>query len=685
MAINLAQKIISEHLVSGEMTPGSEVAIKIDQTLTQDATGTMAYLQFEALDIPRVRTELSVSYVDHNMLQTSFENADDHRFLQSFGAKYGVFFSRPGNGICHQVHLERFGKPGKTLLGSDSHTPTSGGVASLAIGAGGLDIAVAMSGQPFYTAMPKILGVRLEGRLQPWVTGKDIILEVLRRLTVRGGLGRVIEYHGPGVAHLSVPERGTVCNMGAELGATTSIFPSDEQTAWFLSAQGRPQDFTELKADPDAEYDELEVINLDELEPLIARPHSPDNVVKVSEVEGTPCSQVAIGSCTNSSFSDLTVVANVLKGKVVHPDVSLVITPGSRQVYEMISQSGALADLITAGARILESACGPCIGMGQAPPYGGVSVRSFNRNFEGRSGTPNAQVYLTSPETCAATALTGQITDPRKLGEPVRVRMPEHYLIDDRMIIPPADNPAAVEIIRGPNIQPLPRNEHMPAAITARVLIKVGDNITTDHIMPAGAKVLPLRSNIPKISEFVFSSVDPEFVNRANKAKEEGVGGVIVGGSNYGQGSSREHAALAPMYLGIKFVLARSFARIHRANLINFGIIPLGFGDEADYDAVSPGDQLEIRDAVGQLKVDAKIKVENTTQGTSFEVDHGLTERQIDIMTKGGLLNWIKEQAGAEGGEDREPVVAAAGDGAPEGGPATGQSTLTGGSGATGG
>ncbi|MFY9614469.1 MAG: aconitate hydratase [Candidatus Dormiibacterota bacterium] len=691
MPMNLAQKIISEHLVAGEMKPGSEIAITIDQTLTQDATGTMAYLQFEALDIPKVRTELSVSYVDHNMLQTSFENADDHRFLQSFGGKYGVFFSRPGNGICHQVHLERFAIPGKTLLGSDSHTPTSGGVGSLAIGAGGLDIAVAMSGQPFYTGMPKILGVRLEGQLQPWVTGKDIILEVLRRLTVRGGLGRVVEYHGPGVAHLSVPERGTVCNMGAELGATTSIFPSDEQTAWFMSAQGRGEDFVQMMADRDAEYDELEVINLDELEPLIARPHSPDNVVKVSEVEGTPCSQVAIGSCTNSSFSDLTVVANVLKGQVVHPDVSLVITPGSRQVYEMISQSGALADLITAGARILESACGPCIGMGQAPPYGGVSVRSFNRNFEGRSGTPNAQVYLTSPETCAATALTGQITDPRKLGEPVRVRMPEHYLIDDRMIIPPAENPAEVEIIRGPNIQPLPRNEHMADAISGRVLIKVGDNITTDHIMPAGAKVLPLRSNIPKISEFVFSGVDPEFVNRANKAKDEGIGGAIVGGSNYGQGSSREHAALAPMYLGVKFVLAKSFARIHRANLINFGIVPLGFVNEADYEAIAPGDELEIQGALGQLVVDSKITIQNKTHGTSFEAEHALTDRQIDIMKKGGLLNWIKEQAqgdGADGaggvdGAGSHPVALGAGKDAPE--VDAEHSTLTGGAGATGG
>jgi aconitate hydratase len=682
--MNLAQKIISDHLVAGEMKPGAEVALKIDQTLTQDATGTMAYLQFEALDIPRVRTELSVSYVDHNMLQTSFENADDHRFLQSFAGRYGVFFSRPGNGICHQVHLERFAIPGKTLLGSDSHTPTSGGVGSMAIGAGGLDIAVAMSGQPFYTAMPKILGVRLEGKLQPWVTGKDIILEVLRRLTVRGGLGRVVEYHGPGVAALTVPERGTVCNMGAELGATTSIFPSDEQTDWFLRAQGRAKDYRPLAADPDAEYDELEVINLDELEPLIARPHSPDNVVPVKEVEGTAVSQVAIGSCTNSSFSDLTVVARVLKGKVVHPDVSLVITPGSRQVYEMISHSGALADLITAGARILESACGPCIGMGQAPPYGGVSVRSFNRNFEGRSGTPNAQVYLTSPETCAASALTGQITDPRKLGHPVRVRLPENYLIDDRMIIAPATNPAEVEIIRGPNIQPLPRNEHMPPIVSGRVLIKVGDNITTDHIMPAGAKVLPLRSNIPKISEFVFSGVDPEFVKRALKAKDEGVGGIIVGGGNYGQGSSREHAALAPMYLGVKFVLAKSFARIHRANLINFGIIPLGFTSEADYDAINPGDELVIKDTRDALQVGTRLTVENTTQGTTFDVEHGLSDRQIEIMQAGGLLNWIKEQAAAVSG-GAEPVAVAAGERPPEQGGTTGQSNLTGGAGATGG
>jgi aconitate hydratase len=653
MPQNLAHKIIASHLAGGEMVPGKEIALKIDQTLTQDATGTMACLQFEALDIPRVRTELSVSYVDHNMLQTSFENADDHRFLQSFARKYGIYFSRPGNGICHQVHLERFAIPGKILLGSDSHTPTSGGVGELAIGAGGLDIAVAMGGQPFYTAMPKIVGIRLEGQLQPWVTGKDIILEVLRRLTVRGGVGRVIEYHGPGVPNLSVPERGTVCNMGAELGATTSIFPSDEQTKWFMGAQGREADWKPLAADEGADYDELEVINLDELEPLIARPHSPDNVVAVPEVEGIPVNQVAIGSCTNSSFSDLTVVARVLKGKVVHPDVSLVITPGSRQVYEMISQSGALADLITAGARILESACGPCIGMGQAPPYGGVSVRSFIRNFEGRSGTPNAQVYLTSPETCAACALTGQITDPRKLGRPVRVRLPEHYIIDDRMILDPAADGESVEVVRGPNIQPLPRNEALKPSVQGKVLIKVGDNITTDHIMPAGAKILPLRSNIPKIAEFVFSGVDQDFVSRAHTAKEHGVGGFIVGGANYGQGSSREHAALAPMYLGVKAVLAKSFARIHRANLINFGILPLGFADEADADAVSLGDELEMGNLASELVEGGQITVNNKTRGHTFKVEHALTDRQIEIMKEGGLLNWIKRQAQAE-----EPALA---------------------------
>jgi aconitate hydratase len=645
--LNLARKIIADHLVAGEMSPGKEIALRIDQTLTQDATGTMAYLQFEALDIPRVRTELSVSYVDHNMLQTSFENADDHRFLQSFAARYGIFFSRPGNGICHQVHLERFAAPGKTLLGSDSHTPTSGGVGALAIGAGGLDIAVACGGQPFFTAMPKIVGIRLEGRLQPWVTGKDIILEVLRRLTVRGGVGRILEYHGPGVAGLSVPERGTVCNMGAELGATTSIFPSDEQTDLFMRAQGRAKDYRPLTADDGAEYDELHVIDLDDLEPLIARPHSPDNVATVHEMEGTLVSQVAIGSCTNSSFSDLSVVARVLKGKVVHPDVSLVITPGSRQVYEMISHSGALADLITAGARILESACGPCIGMGQAPAYGGVSVRSFNRNFEGRSGTPNAQVYLASPETCAACALTGRITDPRKLGHPVRVRVPENYVIDDRMILPPSSTPDRVEIIRGPNIQPLPRNTRLPGSLTARVLIKVGDNITTDHIMPAGAKVLPLRSNIPKISEFVFSGVDPEFVARAHRAKEDGVGGVIVGGGNYGQGSSREHAALAPMYLGVRAVLAKSFARIHRANLINAGILPLGFTREDDYDLVGLGDQLELPSLEVELVEGSKVTVVNNTSGRTLQAEHALTGRQIEIMRTGGLLNWIKEQAAA--------------------------------------
>ena len=643
MGRSLTYKIIEEHLVEGKMAPGAEIGLRVDQTLTQDATGTMAYLQFEAMGIPRVRTKLSVSYVDHNMLQTGFENADDHRFLQTIAAKYGIHFSRPGNGICHQVHLERFSAPGQTLLGSDSHTPTCGGAGMLAIGAGGLDVAVAMGGGPFFLTMPKVLGVRLKGSLPPWVTGKDIILEMLRRLTVKGGVGKIIEYFGEGVASLSVPERATITNMGAELGATTSLFPSDALTRAYLRAQGRESLWKPLAPDPDATYDELLEIDLSALEPLIAQPHSPDKVVKVRDVEGTKVDQVCVGSCTNSSFRDLMVVGKVLKGKIVHPNVSMTVTPGSRQVYEMVSQAGALTSMISAGARILESACGPCIGMGQAPPSGGVSVRSFNRNFEGRSGTADAKVYLASPETCAATALYGVITDPRKLGGAVEIAWPEKYMIDDRMILPPSDHPEAVEILRGPNIKPLPIAQPLPEQLEGEVLLKVGDNITTDHIMPAGAKILPLRSNIPAISQFVFARVDEKFADRAKKRG----GGCVVGGSNYGQGSSREHAALAPMYLGIKFVLARSFARIHWSNLVNFGILPLQFSDEADYDRLAQGDRLQIANVRKALTEDRPLTVKNLTKGTTFAVKHGLSERQRKIVVAGGLLNYIKQMHAA--------------------------------------
>ncbi len=657
MPRNLVQKVIEAHLVSGEMKPGKEVAIRIDQTLTQDATGTMSYLQFEAMGIPRVRTDVSVSYVDHNMLQTGFENADDHRFLQSIAAKYGIYFSRPGNGICHQVHLERFAIPGKTLLGSDSHTPTCGGLGMISIGAGGLDVAVAMGGGPFYMAMPEVWLVRLIGKRQPWVAAKDIIFELLRRLTVKGGVGKIIEYGGPGVADLSVPERGTITNMGAELGATTSIFPSDKRTHEYMKAQGRDKDWVELGPDKDAEYDGIIEIVLDELEPLISRPHSPDSVVPVREVEGTPVSQVLVGSCTNSSFVDLQTVAGVLKGQTVHPSLSFGVTPGSRQVYTMIARSGALGDLIESGARILESACGPCIGMGQAPSSGAVSIRSFNRNFEGRSGTPNAQVYLASPETCAASALTGVITDPRSLGGRLEVDVPDKFLVEDNMIVSPAEDPDAVEIVRGPNIKPLPINKPMTADLEGKTLLKVGDNITTDHIMPAGAKILPLRSNIPGISEYVFEKVDPSF---ATRAKEAG-GGFVVGGSNYGQGSSREHAALAPMYLGVKAVLVKSFARIHRDNLINFGILPLVFIDPLDYADISEGDELRMANVREVLKSGAEtVEVENVTKGSKYQLKHNLSPRQVNIMVEGGLLNYIRQHGDATNIE-REATAAAHG------------------------
>ncbi|MFN3532435.1 MAG: aconitate hydratase [Candidatus Brocadia sp.] len=641
MGKNLVQKILGSHLVSGKLKGGEEIAISIDQTLTQDATGTMAYLQFEAMGIPKVKTKLSVSYVDHNMLQTGFENFDDHLFLQSIAKKYGIYFSKPGNGICHQVHLERFGVPGETLLGSDSHTPTCGGLGMIAIGAGGLEVAIAMAGGPFYVTMPKVVLVKLSGTLQPWVTAKDVILELLRRLTVKGGVGKIFEYGGEGVKTLSVTERATITNMGAELGALTSLFPSDAQTKKYLKMQGRESVWKPLKADASAKYDEVIEVDLSTLEPLIARPHSPDNVCKVSEMKGTKVHQVCIGSCTNSSYHDLMVAAAMLKGRKVHSDVSLTISPGSKQVLEMIAKNGALTDMIAAGARVIEVACGPCIGMGQAPPSGGVSVRSFNRNFEGRSGTADAQVYLSSSETAVATAISGFIADPREFGEPIIIKYPKRFIIDDSMIIPPSERPEEVTIVRGPNIKPLPKKEPLPDTLTGDVLLKVGDNITTDHIMPAGAKVLPLRSNIPAISEFVFEKVDREFVKRA---KEKG-GGFLIGGVNYGQGSSREHAALAPMYLGVKAVIARSFARIHRANLINFGILPLTFEDESDYNLCDQGDRIELHDIKNRLTSGDKIIMNNLTKNKEIKLKHTLTPREIDILCVGGLLNYQSQSS----------------------------------------
>ena len=638
MGKTLTEKILAEHLIVGDLVKGREIGIRIDQTLTQDATGTMAYLQFEAIGIPKVKTELSVSYIDHNTLQTGFENADDHAFLQSIAAKYGLYFSRPGNGICHQVHLERFGVPGKTLLGSDSHTPTGGGLGMLAIGAGGLDVAVAMAGGPFYLTAPEVVAVELKGSLRPYVSSKDIILKVLEILGVKGGVGKVIEYVGEGVKSLSVPERATITNMGAELGATTSVFPSDEVTLKFLEAQGRAEAYRALSADADCVYDRTITINLDELEPLAAAPHSPDNIKGIPALAGMKVNQVAIGSCTNSSYTDLAKVAKILKGKTVHPGVSLVISPGSKQVFEMLAADGVLKDLISAGARILESACGPCIGMGQAPSSGAVSLRTFNRNFFGRSGTKDASIYLVSPETAAASALTGVITDPRTLGGDVATAMPEHFLIDDNMIInPPADG-SQVEIIRGPNIKALPVNKPLEGSIKGEVLIKVDDNITTDHIMPAGAKILPLRSNIPEISKYVFTQVDKDFSSRA---LEKG-GGFIVGGQNYGQGSSREHAALAPMYLGVKAVIVKSFARIHKANLVNFGLLPLTFRNEADYEDIAQGDLLELPDVASALKGGAALKLKNITRNKEYDLDCDLSERAVEIILAGGLLNYTK-------------------------------------------
>jgi len=639
MGQNITRKIIAAHLAEGEMLPGQEIALRIDQTLTQDATGTMAYLEFEAIGIPAVRTELSVSYVDHNTLQVGYENADDHRFLQSAAAKFGVRFSRMGNGICHQVHLERFGVPGKTLLGSDSHTPTSGGLGMLAIGAGGLDVATAMAGYPFYVKMPQVVNIRLHGQPAPWVAAKDIILEVLRLLTVKGGVGKVMEYTGEGVAFLSVPDRATITNMGAELGATSSIFPSDAVTAKFLAAQDRAADFVELLPDPDAEYDEVIDINLNELEPLIALPHMPDNVVKIADVAGRQVDQVFIGSCTNSSYTDLMRVAAILKGKTVHPRVSLVIAPGSRQVLVSLADNGALADLVAAGARMLECACGPCVGVGQSPCSAGVSLRTCNRNFEGRSGTVDAQIYLVSCEAAAAAALTGVITDPRDLGEHIEVQALEKFPIDDRMIIVPPDNSEALDIVRGPNIQPLPVAAPLPGEIKGEVLLKVGDNITTDHIMPAGASIMALRSNIPAISMHAFERVDATFAERALAAG----GGIIVGGLNYGQGSSREHAALAPLYLGIKAVIVKSFARIHMQNLVNFGLLPLTFANEEDYDTIEPGDLLLLEDTRQSLAANT-VQVRNLTRDKLYPVKHSLSDRQIEIMLAGGLLKYVKDQ-----------------------------------------
>jgi aconitate hydratase len=636
---SVAHKILEKHLVKGTLEPGKEIAVRIDQTLTQDATGTMAYLQFEAMDIPRVKTELSVSYVDHNTLQSGFENADDHRFLESVAAKHGIYFSRPGNGICHQVHLERFGIPGKTLLGSDSHTPTGGGIGMIAIGAGGLDVAAAMAGYPFHVPAPKIVLVRLTGRLPDWVAAKDVILELLRRLSVKGGVGKIMEYGGPGVKTLSVPERATITNMGAELGATTSVFPSDEVTRAFLKAQGREAAWSEIKPDADAEYHEVVELDLARLEPMIAQPHSPDNVVKVSDIEGKPVQQVAIGSCTNSSLKDLLTTAAVLKGKTLPAGVSLVVSPGSKQVLEMISRSGDLAEIVAAGARILESACGPCIGMGQSPPSGATTLRTFNRNFLGRSGTKDADVYLVSVETALAAALSGKITDPRKLGKTPKINLPTRFLVNDNMIISPPEDGSKVEILRGPNIKPLPKARPLPDRLEGKVLLKVEDNITTDHIMPAGAKILPLRSNIPAISEHVFEVVDPTFSSRA---KQEG-GGFIVGGENYGQGSSREHAALAPMYLGVKWVLAKSFARIHKANLVNFGIIPLTFADAADYAKIENGDTVRVEHLRSSIEKGEPLVITNATKGVDIRVEYDLSDRQRQTLLDGGLLNHVKK------------------------------------------
>lgn len=635
MGLTIAEKIIRAHLVAGEMKRGTEIGLRIDQTLTQDATGTMAYLEFEAMGVERVKTERSVAYIDHNTLQSGFENADDHRYIQSVAKKHGIYFSRPGNGICHQVHLERFGVPGKTLIGSDSHTPTGGGLGMLAFGAGGMDVAVAMGGGAYYITMPGMIRVNLTGKLRPFVTAKDVSLELLRRLTVKGGVGYIIEWGGEGVATLSVPERATITNMGTELGATTSVFPADEVTRAFLRAEGREADFTPIFADADAVYDRTIEINLSELVPMIACPHSPDKVVPISEIAGTKVNQVCIGSCTNSSLSDLLRVAALLRGRTVSPDVSVSVSPGSRQVLTMLADSGALSDILASGVRLLECACGPCIGMGFSPNSGGVSLRTFNRNFEGRSGTADAKVYLVSPETAVAAALTGVITDPRDLGEMPQIHLPEAFRVDDSAILPPAspEEAGAVEVLRGPNIKPFPACVPQCDRLSAELVLKVGDNITTDHIMPAGAKILPYRSNIPYLSQFCFGVCDKEFPERAKRAGQ----GIVVGGTNYGQGSSREHAALVPMYLGIRAVIAKSFARIHAANLINAGILPLTFADPADYDRVAQGDRLVLTDVFGGME-SGHIMLTDETSGVAVPLTCSFTPREIAILKAGGLL-----------------------------------------------
>ncbi len=641
MGLNLTQKIIKEHLISGSMESQSDIEIAIDSTLTQDSTGTMVYLQLEALDIDKIKTKCSVAYVDHNMLQTGFENADDHLYIKTVAGKYGIHFSRPGNGICHQVHLERFAKPGWTLLGSDSHTPTAGGIGSLAIGAGGLDVAVAMSNATYSMVMPKVYNIVLKGKLNPPATAKDIILYILGKLSVKGGVGKVFEYSGEGVKTLSIPERATITNMGAELGATTSIFPSDERTLEFLKLQGRENDFVELKADDDAVYDETITVDLSKIVPMAACPHSPDNVKPIGELEGTKITQVAIGSCTNSSYKDLTIAARILKGKKVHPDVSLVISPGSKQVLTKLSMSGALKDLIDCGARILECGCGPCIGMGQAPETNGVSLRTFNRNFEGRCGTKSAKVYLVSPETAAVSAIYGKITNPAILGEDIFKDIDEFSYVNDNMILTPEENPSK-EVIKGPNIKPFPLNTPPADLISKKVVLKVQDNITTDHIMPSGASLLPYRSNVPYLSNFCFSPIDPDF---AKKCKEND-GGFIVAGENYGQGSSREHAALAPLYLGIKAVFAKSFARIHKANLINSGIFPLIFKNPSDYDGINVFDEIEIKDIAGQLKNGNTIIAADKTLGKDIELVLDVTEREKEILLCGGYINYMKGRRG---------------------------------------
>ena len=642
MGYTAAEKILKAHLVEGEFKKGCEIGIKIDQTLTQDATGTMAYIEYEAMGVPRVKTEKSVAYIDHNTLQTGFENADDHRFIGSVAKKRGISFSRPGNGICHQVHLERFGIPGKTLIGSDSHTPTGGGLGMIAIGAGGLDVAVAMGGGTYYIKYPKIVKIELTGKLSPWVSAKDVILEVLRRLSVKGGVGKIIEYCGEGVKTLSVPERATITNMGAELGATTSIFPSDERTYEFLKAQQREDVWTEIKADDDAVYDEELTIDLGALEPMVACPHSPDNVKTVRELAGMKIDQALIGSCTNSSLLDMMKVAYILKGKTAHPDVSLGIAPGSKQVLNMISRSGALSDIIVAGARILESACGPCIGMGQSPNSKGVSLRTFNRNFLGRSGTKDAGIYLVSPETAAASAIAGVLTDPRTLGEMPQFDIPDEFIINDNMVTLPASENEyeSVEVLRGPNIKDYPKTSPLSDSLNVECSLKTGDNITTDHIMPAGAKILPLRSNIPEISKHCFEVVDADFPQRALGLGES----VIIGGSNYGQGSSREHAALAPLYLGIKAVIVKSFARIHKANLVNAGILPLTFENEADYDCISQGDKLELTGIRAAVKAENSVVMKNVSNGKEIILKIELSEREREIILAGGLLDYTRSK-----------------------------------------